>query len=102
LRAAADARVQRLARRVHVVDSRPAFAGFRARLAMRDRRASELSHALMRLARAATAVRARRVQALERQLATFDVGRRLARTKARGELQCEVIGTENTDKLSRP
>ena len=175
LRAAADARVQRLARRVHVVDSRPAFAGFRARLAMRDRRASELSHALMRLARAATAVRARRVQALERQLATFDAGRRLARIKtrlvesvgrlesavarrrhraaaqvgtiaarldalsplavlgrgyavawnadktrvlrdaasvaagdnvrvtlARGELQCEVIGTENADKLSRP
>src|SRR5438067_6120041 len=79
LQAAAHARVQRLARRVHVADGRPAFAGFRARLALRDRRASELSHALTRVARAAVASRARRLQAIERQLATYDAGRRLAR-----------------------
>ena len=175
LRAAAGARVQRFARRVHLADGRPAFAGFRARLAMRDRRAVELSHALARLARAAAAARARRLQALDGRLATFDVGRRLARnrtrlvestgrleaaavrrrhraaaqlgsvsarlgalsplgvlgrgyavawnadktrvlrdaasvasgdhvrvTLARGEMHCEVIGTENTDKLDRP
>jgi len=83
LRASAHARVQRLARRVHVADGRPAFAGFRTRLAMRDRRAVELSHALARLARAAIAIRARHLQALERQLATFDAGRRLARNRTR-------------------
>ena len=81
LRASARARVQRAARRVHVADGRPAFAGFRARLAMRDRRAAELSYALMRVARAAVARRDRRLQGIERQLATFDAGRRLARMR---------------------
>src|SRR5436309_4504808 len=46
LRAAAGARVQRLSRRVHIADSRPVFAGFRGRLAMRGRHAAEISHAL--------------------------------------------------------
>src|SRR3954466_15183448 len=68
LRAAADGRVQRLSRRVHVVDSRPAFAGFRGRLAMRGRSAAELSHTLARLTRAAAASHTRRIQALERRL----------------------------------
>src|SRR5215217_2779636 len=35
LTATARARVQRLSRRVHIVDGRPAFGGFRGRLAMR-------------------------------------------------------------------
>ena len=83
LRAAADGRVQRLSRRVHVVDGRPAFAGFRGRVAMRSRHAAELSHALARLTRAAAASHTRRVQALERRLAAFDAGRRLARMKTR-------------------
>ena len=83
LRAAADGRVQRLSRRVHVVDSRPAFAGFRGRLAMRGRYAAELSHTLARLARVAAAAQVRRLQVLERRLAAFDAGRRLARMKTR-------------------
>src|SRR5205814_1318294 len=74
LRAAEHARVQRLGRRVHVADGRPAVAGFRARLAMRDRRASDLSHALTRVARAAVAPPAPRPQAIERQLATHAAG----------------------------
>jgi exodeoxyribonuclease VII large subunit len=95
LRGAAQARVQRLGRRVHVVDSRPAFAGVPARVAMRSRHAAELSHALARLARAAAAAHARRLQILERQLAKFDAGRRLARMKTRlvesdGRLQSAV------------
>src|SRR5262249_19377215 len=49
LRAAAHARVQRLSRRVHVADSRPVFAGFRGRMAMRGRHISELTHALTRV-----------------------------------------------------
>jgi len=83
LHAAAASRVQRFSRRVHVVDSRPAFAGFRGRLVMRGRHAAELSHALARLTRAAAAAEARRVQALERRLATFDARVRLARNTTR-------------------
>jgi exodeoxyribonuclease VII large subunit len=39
LRSAVRARVQGLSRRVHIVDGRPAFAGFRGRVAMRGRHA---------------------------------------------------------------
>ena len=76
--AAVQRRVQMASRRAHLVGGRPAFAGFAGRLAMRARFAGELAHALARLGRAAVAVRERRVQAADRQLATFDVGRRLA------------------------
>ena len=78
LRAAARARVQRLSRRVHIADSRPAFAGLPGRVVMRGRHAAELTHALARLARASLAGHDRRLQQLERQLATYDAGRRLA------------------------
>src|SRR5256885_1634473 len=81
LRAAARGRVQALSRRVHVISSRPAFAGFRGRVAMRGRHAADLSHTLARLGRAAAAVRTRRLQALEQRLAAFNAGRRLARMK---------------------
>src|SRR4051794_9565432 len=69
LRAAARGGVQRLARRVHIADSRPAFAGYRARLLMRGRHAAELAHAATRRAADAVAVRARKLQVLERRLA---------------------------------
>src|SRR5437764_1456843 len=77
LRAAARGRVQTLSRRVHVVSCRPAFAGVPGRVAMRGRQTAELSHALARLLRAGLATRERRRLQLERQLATFDLGRRL-------------------------
>jgi exodeoxyribonuclease VII large subunit len=83
LRAAAAARVQTLSRRVHMVRGRPALAGFRGRLAMRERHAAELSHALARVMRAGLAARGRRLQTLERQLNTFDMGRRLAGIRTR-------------------
>src|SRR4051812_20878921 len=83
LRAAARARVQGLSRRVHIVDGRPAFAGFRGRVAMRGRHAAELSHALARILRAGIAARERRRLQLERQLGTFDAGRRLASIRTR-------------------
>src|SRR5262249_7623774 len=83
LRGAADGRVQRLSRRVHVADSRPAFAGFPGRVAMRGRHVAELTHALARIVRAGIAGRARRRQQLERLLATYDVGPRLARSRTR-------------------
>ncbi len=83
LRAAARTRVQALSRRVHVVDSRPAFAGFPGRLAMRGRHAAELSHALARVLRERVSARGRALQQLERQLQTFDAGRRLASLRTR-------------------
>ena len=78
LGAAVRARLQALARRAHIVAGRPAFAAFPARLAMRDRRIGDLSHALTHALRAATAARARKVQVIDRMLATFNVERRLA------------------------
>src|SRR5438067_11749295 len=83
LHAAARNRVQRLSRRVHVAGSRPAFAGFPGRVAMRGRHAAELTHVLARVLRSHLAARHRRVVQLERQLATFDAGRRLAAIRAR-------------------
>src|SRR5438552_13447209 len=82
LRASAHARVQRLSRRVHVADSRPAFAGFPGRVAMRGRHVAEVTHALARVAHATVAAHERRRLQLERQIAPFDVGRRLARSRA--------------------
>jgi exodeoxyribonuclease VII large subunit len=83
LRAALGSRVQGLSRRVHAVAGRPALAGFPGRLAMRGRRADELSHAAARSMRAALGLRDRRLQQLERQLALYDVGRRLAAVRTR-------------------
>ncbi len=83
LRASARGRVQGLSRRIHVATGRPVFAGFPARLAMRGRQTAELSHVLARLMRASVAARERRRQQLERQLATFDPGRRLGGLRAR-------------------
>ena len=95
LRAAARGRVQGLSRRVHVADGRPAFAGLPGRVAMRGRHAADLSHALARILRAGLASRERRRLQLERQLSTFDAGKRLAgiRTRlvaSRGRLETAV------------
>jgi exodeoxyribonuclease VII large subunit len=83
LRAAARGRVQGLSRRVHVATARPAFSGIPGRLAMRGRHAAELSHDLSTAIRAAVGARERRRQQLERQLASFDLGRRLAGIRTR-------------------
>jgi exodeoxyribonuclease VII large subunit len=83
LRSSAVARVQRMRRRVHAIDARPSLAGFPGRVAMRSRHASELSHALSRIAHASMLSRDRRVQHLERLLGTFDLGRRLAGIRTR-------------------
>ena len=83
LGAGARGHLQRLSRRIHVAAGRPAFAGFPTRLAMRGRHAAELSHVLARLMRAGIAVRERRCQQLDRQLATFDLGRRLEGIRTR-------------------
>jgi exodeoxyribonuclease VII large subunit len=82
-RVAAERAMQTRARRLHIVTGRPAFAGFHSRVAMRGRHAAELTHVLARLSRATLAARARRLQQLDLQLATFDAGRRLAGIRAR-------------------
>jgi exodeoxyribonuclease VII large subunit len=78
LGAAARARVQGLSRRVHAIGGRPAFAGFPGRLAMRGRYVSDLTHTSARVIRTGLAARERRLQHLQRRLALFDPGRRLA------------------------
>jgi exodeoxyribonuclease VII large subunit len=83
LGATARARVQRLSRRVHAAGGRPAFAGFPGRVAMRGRHAADLTHTAARVMRAGLAARDRRLQQLQRQLALFDAGRRLAGLRAR-------------------
>lgn len=70
--------VQTLSRRVHMLGSRPAFAGFPTRLALRDRDVTELTHRLTMQMRARLGARERQTLALRRQLDQFDLGRRLA------------------------
>jgi exodeoxyribonuclease VII large subunit len=83
LAAAARNRVQALVRRVHMADRRPGFSGFPARLAMRGRHASMVSHALAAKGRARVDASVRRLQQLRRQLDTLDMGRRLAAIRMR-------------------
>jgi exodeoxyribonuclease VII large subunit len=83
LRASARGRVQSAGRRVHLAVGRPAFAGFPGRLAMRGRHVGDLTHAMAATVRAAIVVRARRLHGIDRQLATFDAGRRLAAIRTR-------------------
>jgi exodeoxyribonuclease VII large subunit len=83
LAAAARSRVQALSRRVHVAAARPAFAGYPARLAMRARRLSEMANSVARTLRGSLAAGTRRLLTLERQLTTYDAGRRLASLRTR-------------------
>src|SRR5262249_41383028 len=78
LRAAALGRVQVLSRRVHLLSGRSALAGYRGRVALKGRQIAELTHALVRAADAGLAARQRHLGRITRQLAAFDLGRRLA------------------------
>ncbi|MGE5245024.1 MAG: exodeoxyribonuclease VII large subunit [Betaproteobacteria bacterium] len=77
LRAAAQARVQALGRRTHVLGGRGAFAAFPGRVAMRGRHAAELTHQLAHAVRVRIAARERRLLQLERLLESCDLRRRL-------------------------
>jgi exodeoxyribonuclease VII large subunit len=83
LRGAIAYRIDRLGRRVHVVATRPALAGFPGRVALKGRRTAELTHRLARVARASLAARERRLVSLTRQLETVGLGRRLAAIRTR-------------------
>ena len=72
------------------IGGRPAFTGFPGRVAMRGRHAADLTHTAARVMRAGLAARDRRLQQLQRQLALYDLGRRLGVIRTRlvsGEAQ---------------
>jgi exodeoxyribonuclease VII large subunit len=73
----------RIESRLHLLNRRPGFAGWAARLAMRGRHCAETTHALRHAARAAVSRRIRAYQALRLQLEQFDLRRRLGRVRAR-------------------
>jgi len=96
LRAAAHGRVHRLSRLVHETTARPAFGGFRMRLAMRARHNAGLAYSLSRALTSYLASRDRRLRTIRAQLDTFDLGRRLGAIRTRltgvdGRLQAGIV-----------
>ncbi|MCC7126315.1 MAG: exodeoxyribonuclease VII large subunit [Acidobacteria bacterium] len=75
-------RIRRHESRLHALDARPAFAGYRARLAWRSRHVAELSTDLGAKMRTGLTTRQRRVDTLARTLASFDPRHRLGRIRA--------------------
>jgi exodeoxyribonuclease VII large subunit len=78
LRAAAQSDLQRRRNAVHVLTSRRGLAGYHARLAMRGRHASELTHQLDSAIRSRLDTRARLYRTLRQRLEQRDLARRLA------------------------
>jgi exodeoxyribonuclease VII large subunit len=83
LRAAASARVQSSARRLHRATARPAFAGWPGRLAMRGRHAAELTHGLNAAIRHCVLANDRRARDWQRRLDACDLRRRFATLRTR-------------------
>jgi exodeoxyribonuclease VII large subunit len=73
----------RLESRVHVLNRRPGFAGWSARLALRGRHCAETTHALRHAVRSSVSRRVRAFQALRLQLEQYDLRRRLGTVRAR-------------------
>ncbi len=82
--------LSRLESRVHVLNRRPGFAGWYARLAMRGRHCGEATHALRLAVRSSVSRRARAFQTLRLQLEQYDSRRRLGSVRAR------LVRVENT------
>src|SRR5829696_4558805 len=83
LAGAVRASIARLESRVHVLNRRPGFAGWSARLAMRGRHCAETTHALRHAVRSSVNRRVRVFQALRAQLDQSDLRRRLGTVRAR-------------------
>lgn len=83
LRGSVIAQLRGLGRRLHVLTSRPAFAGIPGRVANRGRHAAELSHALARAGRQSLQMRERHVRSLERRLNACDLRQRLGHVRTR-------------------
>ncbi len=75
--------VARLESRVHLLNRRPGFAGWSARLAMRGRHCADTTHALRHAARSSVSRRVRAFQTLRLQLEQYDLRRRLGSVRAR-------------------
>jgi exodeoxyribonuclease VII large subunit len=76
-------RLHRMRARLGAIESRPGYAGFEMRIAMRGRRADDLSHQLLRALRARLGRRERAWQALRLALESFDVRRRFGAVRTR-------------------
>jgi exodeoxyribonuclease VII large subunit len=81
--AAITGRLHRMTARIRALESRPGYAGFRMRVALRGRHADDLSHDLRRVLRARLAGRERAYQTLRLTLETFDVRRRFGTIRTR-------------------
>jgi exodeoxyribonuclease VII large subunit len=92
---AIDGRIHRIRARLGAFESRPGYAGFAGRLAMRGRRADDLTHQLLRALRGRLGRRERAYQTLRLALETFDVRRRFGAISTRlvaadGRLQSTI------------
>jgi exodeoxyribonuclease VII large subunit len=81
--------------RLHVLEARPGFAGYRGRIAVRGRHVAELAGALRQCMNQSLARRSRRHEVLRRTLDQFDPRHRLAAVRTRlvtrdGRLQAAV------------
>jgi exodeoxyribonuclease VII large subunit len=83
LSAAARNNLQRRRNLVHMLSSRRGLAGYHARVAMRGRHATELTHQLQQSMRQSIETRARAYRTLRQRLEQRDLARRLAAIRAR-------------------
>ena len=95
LDAAIHHRLRRMETRLHMLEARPGYAGYRGRVAVRGRHISELAATLRQRLNQSLSRRARRHDLLRRSLDTFDPRHRLAAVRTRlvardGRLQAGV------------
>jgi exodeoxyribonuclease VII large subunit len=83
LDAAIHHRLRRVETRLHVLEARPGYAGYRGRIAVGGRHVSELAGALRQRIDQSLARRSRRHELLRRSLDTFDPRHRLAAVRTR-------------------
>ena len=87
-------RLHRIRARIGSIESRPGYAGFATRVAMRGRRADDLSHQLLRAWREQLGRRERGYQTLRLALERFDVRRRF------GAIRARLVGVDGRLKSS--
>jgi exodeoxyribonuclease VII large subunit len=95
LDAAMHHRLRRMETRLHMLEARPGYAGYRGRVAVRGRHVSEMTATLRQRMNQLHARRGRRHDLLQRALDTFDPRHRLAAVRTRlvardGRLQAAV------------
>jgi exodeoxyribonuclease VII large subunit len=96
-----ESRVDRLEARIRTLESRPALAGFHARLVMRQRYVSEQQGSVEGALRRRVAAGRRRVQTLRARLDALDVRQRLAFVRRRLDAQRAAIDAHVTARRHR-